>query len=126
MSDDLKNEEMGNWLEDSENFKDLQPGMVVEGTVIQVNRDEAFVDIGYKQEIPIPKKELAYPEPDSAEDIVKKGDKIKVYIQSLGGENGGVLSKIKADAEVVLTTTTPKLRNLSRSTPKLQMSSKAA
>ncbi len=101
MSDDLKNEEMGNWLEDSENFKDLQPGMVVEGTVIQVNRDEAFVDIGYKQEIPIPKKELAYPEPDSAEDVVKKGDKIKVYIQSLGGENGGVLSKIKADAEVV-------------------------
>ncbi len=101
MSEDLKNVEMGNWLEDSENFKDLQPGMVVEGTVIQVNRDEAFVDIGYKQEIPIPKKELAYPEPDSAEDVVKKGDKIKVYIQSLGGENGGVLSKNKADAEVV-------------------------
>ena len=102
MSEDLKNmEEMGNWLEDSVNIQNIREHEVVEGTVIQVNRDEAFVDIGYKQEIPIPKKELAVPEPDSAEDVVKKGDKIKVYIQSLGGENGGVLSKIKADAEVV-------------------------
>ena len=102
MSEDLKNmEEMGNWLEDSVNIQNIREHEVVEGTVIQVNRDEAFVDIGYKQEIPIPKKELAIPEPDSAEDVVKKGDKIKVYIQSLGGENGGVLSKIKADAEVV-------------------------
>jgi len=102
VSEDLKNmEEMGNWLEDSVNIQNIREHEVVEGTVIQVNRDEAFVDIGYKQEIPIPKKELAIPEPDSAEDVVKKGDKIKVYIQSLGGENGGVLSKIKADAEVV-------------------------
>lgn len=102
MSEDLKNtEELTNWLDESENFKELQPGMVVEGTVVLVNRDEAYVDIGYKQEIAIPKKELASPEPDSAEDVVKQGDRIKVYIQSLGGENGGALSKIKADAEVV-------------------------
>ncbi|MBQ7493953.1 MAG: S1 RNA-binding domain-containing protein, partial [Selenomonadaceae bacterium] len=92
---------MGNWLEESESFKNIHEHEVVEGTVIQVNRDEAFVDIGYKQELPLPKKELAVPEPDSAEDVVKPGDKIKVYILSLGGENGGLLSKIKADAEVV-------------------------
>ncbi|MBR0102659.1 MAG: S1 RNA-binding domain-containing protein, partial [Selenomonadaceae bacterium] len=92
---------MGNWLDEAESLKDLQPGMVVEGTVVLVNRDEAYVDIGYKQEIAIPKKELALPEPDSAEEVVKQGDVIKVYIQSLGGENGGVLSKVKADAEVV-------------------------
>lgn len=102
MSEDLKNvEEMGNWFDESESFKDIREHEVVEGTVIQVNRDEAYVDIGYKQEIAIPKKELAYPEPESAEDVVKAGDVIKVYIQSLGGENGGVLSKIKADNEVV-------------------------
>ena len=57
MSEDVKNEDMSNWLDESENFKDLQPGMVVEGTVVLVNRDEAYVDIGYKQEIAIPKKE---------------------------------------------------------------------
>lgn len=101
MSEDLKNEEMGNWLEESESFKNVHEHEVVEGTVIQVNRDEAFVDIGYKQELPLPKKELAVPEPDSAEDVVKPGEKIKVFILSLGGENGGLLSKIKADAEVV-------------------------
>ena len=102
MSEDLKNvEEMGNWFDESESFKDIHEHEVVEGTVIQVNREEAYVDIGYKQEIAIPKKELATPEPDSAEDVVKPGDVIKVYIQSLGGENGGVLSKVKADAEVV-------------------------
>ena len=101
MSEDLKNEEMGNWLEDSVNIQNIREHEIVEGTVVLVNREEAYVDIGYKQEIAIPKKELAVPEPDSAEEVVKKGDKIKVYIQSLGGENGGVLSKIKADAEVV-------------------------
>lgn len=94
-------EDMGNWLDESESIKDIREHEVVEGTVVLVNRDEAYVDIGYKQEIAIPKKELAYPEPDSAEDVVKTGDKIRVYIQSLGGENGGVLSKIKADNEVV-------------------------
>ena len=101
MSEDLKNEEMGNWLDESESFKDIHEHEVVEGTVVLVNREEAYVDIGYKQEIAIPKRELAVPEPDSAEDVVKQGDVIKVYIQSLGGENGGVLSKVKADAEVV-------------------------
>ena len=101
MSEDLKNEEMGNWFDESESFKEIREHEVVEGTVIQVNRDEAYVDIGYKQEIAIPKKELAVPEPDSAEEVVKKGDVIKVYVQSLGGENGGILSKVKADAEVV-------------------------
>ena len=102
MSEDLKNvEDMGNWLDEAESLKDLREHEVVEGTVVLVNRDEAYVDIGYKQEIAIPKKELAYPEPDSAEDVVKTGDKIRVYIQSLGGENGGVLSKVKADNEVI-------------------------
>lgn len=97
MSEDMKNvEDMGNWLDVAGDFN-FTTGDIVEGTVVQVNHNEAFVDIGYKQEIPIPKRELAYPEPESAEDVVKVGDKIDVYIQSLGGENGGALSKIKAD-----------------------------
>ena len=97
MSEDMKNvEDMGNWLDAAGDFN-FTTGDIVEGTVVQVNHNEAFVDIGYKQEIPSPKRELAYPEPESAEDVVKVGDKIDVYVQSLGGENGGALSKIKAD-----------------------------
>lgn len=77
--------------------QEIKEKEVVEGTVILVNRDEAFVDIGYKQEIPIPKRELRYPAPESAEDVVKVGDVIKVFVVSMGGENGAVLSKVKAD-----------------------------
>lgn len=40
---------------------------------------------------------MAYPEPDSASDVVKVGDKIKVYVVALGGENGLILSKTRAD-----------------------------
>ena len=88
-------------LEEVENsMPDIQERTVVTGEVIQVSRDEAYIDIGYKQEIAVPKRELAYPTPESAEDVVKVGDKIDVYIVSLGGDNGGILSKVKADRMV--------------------------
>ena len=83
-----------------ESLPDIQERTTVKGKVIQVNRDEAYVDIGYKQEIAIPKRELAYPAPESAEDVVKVGDVIDVYVVSLGGDNGGILSKVKADRMV--------------------------
>ena len=80
-----------------ESMKEFNPHEVIEGTVVLVNRDEAYVDIGYKTEIPIVKRELAYPEPEQATDVVKVGDKIKVYVVALGGENGLTLSKTRAD-----------------------------
>lgn len=80
-----------------ESVKEFNPHEVIEGTVVLVNRDEAYVDIGYKTEIPVAKKELAYPEPEAATDVVKVGEKIKVYVVAVGGENGLVLSKTRAD-----------------------------
>ena len=80
-----------------ESMKEFNPHEVIEGTVVLVNRDEAYVDIGYKTEIPIAKKELAYPEAEAATDVVKVGDKINVYVVALGGENGLILSKTRAD-----------------------------
>lgn len=80
-----------------ESMKEFNPHEVIEGTVVLVNRDEAYVDIGYKTEIPIVKRELAYPEPEQATDVVKVGDKINVYVVALGGENGLILSKTRAD-----------------------------
>lgn len=80
-----------------ESMKEFNPHEVIEGTVVLVNRDEAYVDIGYKTEIPIAKKELAYPEPEAATDVVKVGEKINVYVVALGGENGLILSKTRAD-----------------------------
>ena len=89
MSEQMNMEELLAQAESS--MPDIQERTVVEGTVIQVSRDEAYVDIGYKQEIAIPKRELAYPAPESAEDVVKVGDKIDVYVVSLGGDNGGTI-----------------------------------
>ena len=80
-----------------ESMKEFNPHEVIEGTVVLVNRDEAYVDIVYKTEIPIAKKELAYPEPEAATDVVKVGDKINLYVVALGGENGLILSKTRAD-----------------------------
>ena len=50
-----------------------------------------------KQKFLSQKKELAYPEPEAATDVVKVGDKINVYVVALGGENGLILSKTRAD-----------------------------
>ena len=97
----MSEQSMKELLEEAEGaMPDIQERTVVRGTVIQVSRDEAYIDIGYKQEIAVPKRELAYPTPDSAEDVVKVGDEIDVYIVSLGGDNGGILSKVKADRMV--------------------------
>ena len=97
----MSEQSMKELLEEAESsMPDIQERTVVTGEVIQVSRDEAYIDIGYKQEIAVPKRELAYPTPESAEDVVKVGDKIDVYIVSLGGDNGGILSKVKADRMV--------------------------
>ena len=84
-------------LLEQEDMPDIQERTVVKGVVVQVSRDEAYVDIGYKQEIPVSKRDLAVPAPDDAHDVVKVGDEIDVYIKSLGGDNGGSLSKVEAD-----------------------------
>ena len=98
MSDDVKSmEDMGTLLDAAGDMENIRVGEIVEGTVVQVNRSEAFVDIGYKQELPVPKKELRSPEPESAEEVVKVGDRIEVFIKALGGDNGGELSKIRAE-----------------------------
>ena len=97
----MSEQSMKELLEEAESsMPDIQERTVVTGEVIQDSRDEAYIDIGYKQEIAVPKRELAYPAPESAEDVVKVGDKIDVYIVSLGGDNGGILSKVKADRMV--------------------------
>ena len=67
-------------------------GDTVDAYVLRVSRDAAYVDICCEREIAIPKSKLAYPEPEFAADVVNVGDVFPVYIESLGGENGGVLS----------------------------------
>ncbi len=74
----------------------VEEGKVVSGTVIQLTKDYAVVDIGYKSEGQVPMDEFA-PGPDG-QPGVKVGDKIEVLVESRENDTGMVvLSKEKAD-----------------------------
>lgn len=104
MSEEMNNDFASMLEEEEKSMQSVNVGDVVEATVVAVENSSAMVTIsGLKSDIPVPKRELARPEPDSAEDIVKVGDVIEVVIVSLGGENGATVSKVKADARVAWT-----------------------
>ncbi len=74
----------------------VEEGKVVSGTVIQLTKDYAVIDIGYKSEGQVPINEFA-PTPGQ-EPAVKVGDKVEVLVESRENDTGMVvLSKEKAD-----------------------------
>ena len=74
----------------------VEEGKVVHGTVIQLTKDYAVIDIGYKSEGQVPMNEFA-PGP-GGEPGVKVGDKVEVLVESRENDTGMVvLSKEKAD-----------------------------
>ena len=74
----------------------IEEGKVVSGTVIQLTKDYAVVDIGYKSEGQVPLSEFV-PMP-GGEPAVKVGDKVEVLVESRENDTGMVvLSKEKAD-----------------------------
>ncbi len=76
----------------------VEKGSVIKGKVVRVRDDEVFVDIGYKAEGVIPLAELAYPQPAKAEEAVKEGDEIDVYVIDADSSEGAIkLSKLRAD-----------------------------
>ena len=73
----------------------LKEGEIVKGTVVQVTKDYAVVDIGYKSEGQIPISEFTSPRGEVA---VKAGDPVEVLLESRENDTGMVvLSKEKAD-----------------------------
>lgn len=81
-------------------FKRLTRGDRVEATVIQVDRDKVFVNLGTKSEGVIPMNELFDTPVENLADEIKIGDKIQVVvIKPEGGEGGAVVSKKRADFE---------------------------
>lgn len=76
----------------------LETGMVVKGKVIEIRKDEVFIDLGYKAEGIITKEELAFPVPNDAAEVVSAGQFIDVYVLDAESSEGSVkLSKLKAD-----------------------------
>lgn len=82
-------------LEESlNNFKQLEDGQLVDGTVIDVTNELVFLDIGYKSEGKIPVSEFAG-------NLPKIGDTVAVVLLKKDGRNGPEVSKAKADAKQV-------------------------
>jgi len=73
----------------------LKEGEIVKGTVIQVTKDFAIVDVGYKSEGQVPLSEFTNAK---GETQVQVGDPVEVLLESRENETGMVvLSKEKAD-----------------------------
>lgn len=70
-------------------------------TVIHVDKDQVYVDLGMKAEGRIPKEELGV-NVENPEDVVKVGDQIKVKVVRTDSKDGNpIVSKRKADMDVV-------------------------
>jgi predicted RNA-binding protein with RPS1 domain len=94
--------ENGEGFETDGSFKKLVKGDRVEATIIQVDRDRVFVDLGTKSEGIVPLDELTSENIESAHDHFSVGDKINVVvIRPEGGEGNAIVSKKRADFEEI-------------------------
>lgn len=92
--------ESGEGFEAEGSFKKLAKGDRVEATIIQVDRDRVFVDLGTKSEGIVPLDELTSEVIESAKDHFNVGDKINVVvIRPEGAEGNPIVSKKRADFE---------------------------
>jgi predicted RNA-binding protein with RPS1 domain len=81
-------------------YKRLQKGDRIEATVIQVDRDKVFVDLGTKAEGIVPLGELSDENLETAKGLFNVGDKIMVVvIRPEGAEGNPIVSKKRADFE---------------------------
>jgi len=92
--------EMGSDETDS-TFKKLSKGDRIEATIIQVDKDKVFVDLGTKAEGVVPLHELTDMNIESARDHFSVGDKINVVVlrPEGGAEGNALVSKRRADFE---------------------------
>ncbi|MFP4362409.1 MAG: 30S ribosomal protein S1 [Spirochaetia bacterium] len=74
-------------------LEQLEEGQLIEGTVVQVNDEQVFIDIGYKSEGKIPVSEF-----DKKPEIGETVDVVLINKENKRGEV--ILSKRKADAKV--------------------------
>jgi len=83
-------------------FKRLSKGERIEATVIQVDADKVFVDLGTKAEGIVPLSELSEDNLQTAIGLFNIGDKISVIvIRPEGAEGNPIVSKKRADFEEV-------------------------
>ncbi len=68
-----------------ESLRTLQPGEIVKGTVVAIDKDAVTIDVGFKSEGVLPLAEFIGPAGDV---LVEEGQEIDVYVDSVGDEGG--------------------------------------
>jgi small subunit ribosomal protein S1 len=68
-------------------LRSVQPGDIVKGTVVAIDKDSVTVDVGFKSEGVIPLSEFIGPAGDL---LVKQGQEIDVYVESVHDEVGQI------------------------------------
>ena len=81
-----------------EDLKDLQPGMVLEGTVSNVAQFGAFVDLGVHQDGLVHVSQLSSKFVNDAREVVKTGDVVKVRVLEVDLQRQRVSLTMKLDA----------------------------
>jgi uncharacterized protein len=71
-------------------IRDLQPGMILEGTVSNVAAFGAFVDLGVHQDGLVHVSQLAHKFVSDAREIAKTGDIVKVKVMEVDIERGRI------------------------------------
>lgn len=82
-----------------EDIKDLQPGMLLEGTVSNVAQFGAFVDLGVHQDGLIHVSQLAHKFVSDAREVVKTGDIVKVKVLEVDVARKRISLTMKLDAK---------------------------
>ena len=72
-------------------FTPLKTGMLVKGTVVQVTNSDVCLNIGYKSDGIISKKDFGIKEEESLKDKIKVGDIVEAEIVKLNDGEGNVL-----------------------------------
>ena len=79
---------------------DVEDGMLVNGSVVKVDRDEVLLDIGYKSEGVIPNRELSIRNEVDPSKVVGIGDEVEALVLQKEDKDGRlILSKKRAQYE---------------------------
>ena len=92
----------GKTLEEAfaDSMVEVEDGQLVAGTVVKVDREEALLDIGFKSEGVIPRRELSLRNDVAVDELVNVGDQIQALVIQKEDKDGRlILSKKRAQYE---------------------------
>jgi len=96
-----KNQEETMEIDLTETIRPLQRGMIVKGTVVQVDEEGAMVDVGGKAEGRLPAEEISLKGRVEPREVLSVGDEVRVFVVKADPEESEIiLSKKRADFEL--------------------------